>query len=717
MSALSAPDAPLQIEWQPVPLQLDATGQTQLVKKPRTALQTYIPGCEPAWQDTDEISVQQFFTELQTYLQHSLQNQLTRGSQALLLVQERQAAQNALMAEALEYMRMEVNSVQEELRKYVEKDELNADAMEIEWTNPATPPDFVAEIQRALDEGRLVVARPATPAPNPVSRSSSRAATRTMQRKASPFAAFPVRSTRRVIPIVQPAVGASPLPPSRFGGVHPLLGGTDRSFDYEGEFFSGAGRGPPSPLARNPGRFTMSGAAQPAATSPLASNVAPVAPVAPPAVAAAPPPAQAQGGSSGNQNPPAQAQGGSGGNQNPPPPVARAPAPGDSDSSDSSDSEPEGGDRRGWRRYLKKKLEKQQKNLLAMMSQQFQPPTASPSSSTTRAREPKAPPPSKFQGKAEQVETFIRQCENVFSIESLSFTSEEVKIRYAGNLMEGEAAIRWYEAYHNSIDQASANRLAGMPVSLDLRWKRWDSFVDAFRAAFGEAISRDDAVAQWNALTHTARGGIDLFLNTIIQLMWKTGYEGQLVDDKIHNSLLPDLGMSWALFNPKPKSLMERIAALRELGHTHERYQGMAAEKAHPRTKKDPPAQKDQQPKRKREAASSSGPQKTPGPKDKAVELKGIPGDILEERMKAEVCLKCGKSRHKWTDCWSKQPTVVRVAAVRVQKRKRGKGNSNSQKKAKVAAVVAEDPLVVLPEVTEDFVFQPEQDSDNEIIW
>ncbi|KAH0603021.1 uncharacterized protein H6S33_008025, partial [Morchella sextelata] len=176
--------------------------------------------------------------------------------------------------------------------------------------------------------------------------------------------------------------------------------------------------------------------------------------------------------------------------------------------------------------------------------------------------------------------------------------------------------IRWYEAYHNSIDQTSANRLAGMPMVLDQRWKRWDPFVDAFRAAFGEAISRDDV------------------------LMWKTGYEGQLVDDKIHNSLLPDLGMSWALFNPKPKSLMERIAALRELGHTHERYQGMAAEKVHPRTKKDPPAQKDQQPKRKREAASSSGPQKTPGPKDKAVEVKGIPADILEERRKAEVCLK-----------------------------------------------------------------------------
>jgi hypothetical protein len=112
------------------------------------------------------------------------------------------------------------------------------------------------------------------------------------------------------------------------------------------------------------------------------------------------------------------------------------------------------------------------------------------------------------------------------------------------------------------------------------------------------------------------------------------------VDDKIHNSLLADLVMSCALFTPKPKSLMERIAARRELRHTHERYQGLAAEKAPPRTKKDPPADKDRQLKRKREAASSSGPQKASGTKDKVVELKGIPGDILEERRKAELCLK-----------------------------------------------------------------------------
>ncbi|KAH8145234.1 uncharacterized protein LAJ45_10795 [Morchella importuna] len=162
---------------------------------------------------------------------------------------------------------------------------------------------------------------------------------------------------------------------------------------------------------------------------------------------------------------------------------------------------------------------------------------------------------------------------------------------------------------------------------------------------------------------------------------------------------------------------MERIVALRELGHIQERYQTVVAEKTPARSKKDPPAEKKRHPKRKREAASSSKPQKEASSKEKAVELKGIPGDILEERRKAEVCLKCGESRHKWTDCWSREPTVVRVAPVRVQKRKRGNAKPNPQKKAKVAAVVAEEPLVVLPEVTGDFIFQPEQDSDDEIIW
>lgn len=127
--------------------------------------------------------------------------------------------------------------------------------------------------------------------------------------------------------------------------------------------------------------------------------------------------------------------------------------------------------------------------------------------------------------------------------------------------------------------------------------------------------------------------------------MWKTGYEGQVVDDKISRYLLPDLGLSWALFTPKPRTLIEWIAALRELGHTHERYHTASAYKAPAQTKKSPSEEKNRQPRAREEASSSSVPRKASGgTKDRAVELKGIPSDILEERRKAEICLKVRSS-------------------------------------------------------------------------
>ncbi|KAH8145233.1 uncharacterized protein LAJ45_10794 [Morchella importuna] len=114
-----------------------------------------------------------------------------------------------------------------------------------------------------------------------------------------------------------------------------------------------------------------------------------------------------------NQNP---VPAGNGGRDGLVPSVGGAPNPGGD--SESSDSEPEDGDRRGWWRYLRKKLEKQQKELLASMAQFMRPPAASHPSAASRAGERKAPPPAKFNGKADNVGTSIRQCENVFSIES-----------------------------------------------------------------------------------------------------------------------------------------------------------------------------------------------------------------------------------------------------------------------------------------------------------
>jgi len=86
---------------------------------------------------------------------------------------------------------------------------------------------------------------------------------------------------------------------------------------------------------------------------------------------------------------------------------------------------------------------------------------ASSSTTTGWARDPKAPQPSKFKREAHDVDRFLRQCENVFILEASSFQNDGTKIRYTGNLLEGQIVVNYYEAYHNLIDQSSANRAAG----------------------------------------------------------------------------------------------------------------------------------------------------------------------------------------------------------------------------------------------------------------
>ena len=39
--------------------------------------------------------------------------------------------------------------------------------------------------------------------------------------------------------------------------------------------------------------------------------------------------------------------------------------------------------------------------------------------------------------------------------------------------------------------------------------------------------------------------------------------------------------------------------------------------------------------------------------KNYAVELKGIPKDIIAERKKADMCLKCGKGPNQWFECYA----------------------------------------------------------------
>ena len=52
--------------------------------------------------------------------------------------------------------------------------------------------------------------------------------------------------------------------------------------------------------------------------------------------------------------------------------------------------------------------------------------------------------------------------------------------------------------------------------------------------------------------------------------------------------------------------------------------------------------------------------------KDWAVKLKGIPEDIITERKKADMCLKCEKVPHKWFERYAKNPVVTRIVPNKV---------------------------------------------------
>jgi hypothetical protein len=245
----------------------------------------------------------------------------------------------------------------------------------------------------------------------------------------------------------------------------------------------------------------------------------------------------------------------------------------------------------------------------------------------SRAREPKAPQPTKFKGEAHDVDRFIRQCENVFTLEASSFREDSTKIRYTGNLLEGNLAVNWYEAYHNLIDQGAANRAAGnpvVPIELDPHWSNWETFSNSFRSSFGDRVTREEAVEKWNKLSQTA--GIDNFLDQIVQLMWKTGYTGEVVDDKISQNLSAELALDWAKVPVKPPTLHERIQLLRQMGHVLERHKKMRATG----TEAEKRGGEKKRAKRKGQSATADTAQKPAGDskssekKDKAVELKGM---------------------------------------------------------------------------------------------
>lgn len=330
-------------------------------------------------------------------------------------------------------------------------------------------------------------------------------------------------------------------------------------------------------------------------------------------------------------------------------------------------------------------------------------------------REGKSPDPKSFKGEPEDLERFLTQLDNKFSLSALTIRTDLQKIQYAANLLEGSAA-RWYETYHLKISSEAAAR-RGITFVPDLKYEVYKFFEEQLRASFGSRLTRDQAVLKWRSLQHS--GNIDNFLDEFIRLKWLTGYEGQEVEDKLSTSLNYELGKQWASIQHKPQDIMEQVHMVRGLGHSMERFD-RNFRKRDPEPKKgkvpEPRSLKDRITKKPGESGgSSSGKGDRRGPKkekrewkDKEKELAGIPKFLLDKRSAGDQCLRCGGDDHRWPRCTRPKNTGAQTAASSNKRKTREEKAENSASKktrpdeATAASLEGNQPPGRLMEVEEE---------------
>ena len=94
--------------------------------------------------------------------------------------------------------------------------------------------------------------------------------------------------------------------------------------------------------------------------------------------------------------------------------------------------------------------------------------------------------PKYFKGDPEDLDRFLHQLEDKFSLEPSRFKTDIFRIRYTGSRLEGKA-YKWYKSYNLHISSHDAFRVRGTR-ELDPQYAKWERFEAALRASFGERI-------------------------------------------------------------------------------------------------------------------------------------------------------------------------------------------------------------------------------------
>jgi hypothetical protein len=313
---------------------------------------------------------------------------------------------------------------------------------------------------------------------------------------------------------------------------------------------------------------------------------------------------------------------------------------------------------------------------------------AAAASGPSRSGPAKPPLPKRFSGANEDVDRFLGRLADYFNLARI--TDDLDKIRTTGMLCEDDAA-NWYETYRLKIDKTLAMRKLGRWVE-DPVFQTWDHFEKAFRDSHGGRDRRQQDVDEWNALRQT--GGIDAFLDKVTKLVWAMDYPDNVVKDKLRSGLKKDLRKEWSKVLPKPDSVAEQIAMIRDLGHADEDFEREEARRSRDdRRREDRPGRDDRRagqrdrnrrhsksPRRrddrrrddrrnnrhdqgrsgKYEKKSSSSSrswnergQQSSGSSSFQQATRGIDSDVIAQRRKNGDCLKCGKAGHAWAECRS----------------------------------------------------------------
>ena len=165
-----------------------------------------------------------------------------------------------------------------------------------------------------------------------------------------------------------------------------------------------------------------------------------------------------------------------------------------------------------------------------------------------------------FNGDADDLKRFVLDVESQFNYHLKALYKDMDKIRLIVPLLKGKAK-KQYENIHVNINRHAAAR-QGVEFDKNNKLRKWNTFFALLQSSFGQILTRDKSVPEWNCLCH-CDGNIDYFLDRIHNLIYATSYMGEMVKDKIKEGLTDEMRRNWAMVQGKPEQIYPYMDALR----------------------------------------------------------------------------------------------------------------------------------------------------------